>query len=291
MNTTDPLIPATLPELLAILKQLPGNYFLVAGGTDFMVRHGQRLSPEIRLIDLSGLAELKGINLGTDELLIGALETMTRVSQNLMVQQHAAALAVAAGRVGSWQIRSRATLGGNLVNASPAADTPPALAALEAAAVIVSPEGQRQLAAEDVLIGPNKSALNHDEVLVGFRLPVKQGRISAYGKIGSRTEVSIARLNLAVSAVVEPGGAVTGARVYLGTLGLAARRVISAEKSLIDNGLSDDDILAEALMGGVEEAIPGRSTLPYKRSAVRALGQDVMADLRSRLELTRSDHD
>lgn len=290
MNITDPFIPSTLPELLDILK-LSDNCFMVAGGTDFVVRHGHRLPPEARLIDLSGLAELLGINIEGDEIVIGAMETMTRVSKNVTVQQRARCLAAAAGRVGSWQIRSRATLGGNLVNASPAADTPPALAALEAVATIASPEGQRRLSVEEVLVGPNKSALNRDEVLVGFRLPVKPGRISAFGKIGSRTEVSISRLNLAVSAVAAPEGTITEARVFVGTLGLAARRVVEAEKCLMDSGLQAEGLFAEALISGVEEAIPGRSTLPYKCSAVRALGQDALADLRSQLELTRSAHD
>ena len=291
MNFTDPLIPAALPELLDILKHNSDNTFMVAGGTDFMARHGHRLPPEARLIDLSGLAELKGINLEGGEIAIGALETMTRVSQNVMIQQRAACLAAAAGRVGSWQIRSRATVGGNLVNASPAADTPPALAALGASAIIVSPEGERRVNVEEAILGPNKSALNRDEVLLGFRIPVKPGRVSAYGKIGSRTEVSIARLNLAVAAVADPGGAVAEVRVFLGTLGLAARRIAEAEECLIDKGLGDDDSFGEALSAGVERAIPGRATLPYKCSAVKALGQDVLTDLRARLELTRSDHD
>ena len=291
MNITDPLIPSALPELLELLKPGLEKTFLAAGGTDFLVRHGHRLPPDARLIDLSGLSELRGINLEGDEIVIGALETMTRVSQNTMIQQRAAGLAAAAGRVGSWQIRSRATLGGNLVNASPAADTPPALASLDASVLIVSAEGRRRLSVEEALVGPNKSALNQGEVLVSFHLPVKPGRVSAFGKIGSRTEVSIARLNLAVSAVVEPGGAVSSARVFLGTLGLAARRAAEAEACLIDRGLEDADSFTEALASEVERAIPGRATLPYKCSAVRALGADVLADLRSRLELTRSDHD
>ena len=291
MNFTDPLMPATLTELLDILKHDSDHVFLVAGGTDFMVRHSHRLPPEARLIDLSGLSELKGISLEGDELAIGALETMTRVSQNIMIQQRAAALAAAAGRVGSWQIRSRGTVGGNLANASPAADTPPALSALGAEALIVSPEGRRRVAVEEVILGPNKSAINKNEVLIGFRLPVRPGRVSAFGKIGSRTEVSIARLNLAAMAAVDSGGAVTGARVFLGTLGLAARRVSEAEECLINNGLRDEEAFAEALSAGVEQAIPGRSTMPYKCSAVRALGRDVLDNLRSGLAVTRFDHD
>lgn len=128
-------------------------------------------------------------------------------------------------------------------------------------------------------------------MLVGFRLPLKPGRISAFGKIGSRTEVSIARLNLAVSAVIAPDGVVAEARVFLGTLGLAARRASLVEECLTDNGLRDEDSFTQALSIEVERAIPGRATLPYKCSAVKALGADVLADLRSRLEMTRSDHD
>ena len=291
MNTTDPLIPAGLAELMDILERRSEKCLLVAGGTDFMVRHGHRLPPDVCLVDLSGLSELKGIRLENDEIAIGALETMTAISENIVLQQRAECLAAAAGRVGSWQIRSRATLGGNLVNASPAADTPPALAALDAEAIIVSPEGQRRLKVEEVPVGPNQSALSRNEVLAGFRLPVKPGRISAFRKIGSRTEVSIARLNLAVSAIVDHNGQIAEARVFLGTLGLAARRVVDAEKSLTDNGLSDETSFVGALSSGIEQAIPGRSTLPYKRSAVAALGLDILADLRSRHHAARSAND
>lgn len=251
---------------------------MVAGGTDHFVAQGRNLPPKARLVDLSGVAALRGVAQEGQEIRIGALTSMAQLADNPLIKKEAACLAQAASKVGSWQIRSRATLGGNVANASPAADTPPALAALGAEVILLSPQGKRTMAVADFIIGPNETVLADDEVVAGFRLPLKPGRISAFGKIGSRTEVSISRLNMAISTVISENGQVSEPRVFLGTLGLALRRVLDAEKCLLKG--FDEEPLAQALAQAVEEAIPGRSTMAYKQSAARALALDVLAELR-----------
>lgn len=288
MNRTDPLTPTTTAALLDILTRFPGRTRLMAGGTDLTPRLGRVLTPETRLVDLSGLDELRGIVPNAAEIRVGAMETMARLAADDLLNREAVALAQAAGRVGSWQIRTRATVGGNSANASPAADTPPALAALAATVHLVSPRGQRSLAVEDFITGPNQSALADDEALVEFRLPRRPGQISAFAKVGSRTEMSIARLNLAVAALPSKGKKISEARVFLGTLGRAARRAQAAERVLLEHGLSREEDFNRALMDAVAEAIPGRSTLAYKQSAIQALGQDVLAELRRQARPKRS---
>ncbi len=278
MNRTEPLAPATVAELLDILARFPGRIHLVAGGTDLTPRLGRALTPETRLVDLSGLDELRGIAADAREIRVGALETMARLAADQLLNREARALALAAGRVGSWQIRTRATVGGNSANASPAADTPPALAALGATVRLISPRGSRDLPVENFIIGPNRSARADDEVLAEFRLPRRPGHISAFAKVGSRSEMSIARLNLAVSVVPGEGGGIREARVFLGTLGRAVRRAPAAEAVLLEHG-PDVEKFNRALMDAVAEGIPGRSTLGYKQSAVQALGQDVFSEL------------
>ena len=260
--------PASLGELKELLA-CEGTR-LVAGGTDWFVREGREPSEGIfaNLADLSGVSELRGIALqGPGEgksLRIGAGETMTLLSQDPLVRGSALCLAEAAACVGSWQIRNRATLGGNLAGGSPAADTPPALCALDASAVILSPRGTRETPVAELVerAAKGEKALVPDEAFVAFLVPAVPGRVSAFGKVGSRREVTIARLNLAVSARLD-GARLADARVFLGTLGSAGRRVPEAELAL---GMEDPeacgqafcDILAEA----VDAAIPWRSRAP-----------------------------
>jgi carbon-monoxide dehydrogenase medium subunit len=209
---------------------------------------------------------------------------MTAVSEDENVRRFAHGLATAASRIGSWQIRNRATLGGNLANASPAADTPPALASLDAHVTLASPRGSRELPVALVPDGPNHSTLARDEVVVRFSIPLKPKRASSFGKIGLRSEVSIARLNLAASVAVNRTSKkkppeISDPLVFVGTLGTAVRRCFGAEAALAHRPLDDAAAFCNALAAVVEKAIPGRATLPYKRSAIRALGEDVLAAL------------
>ena len=284
MTGFDPLTPSSLSDLLPLMGGVPRELQMVAGGTDLMVKVGRQASGRLGLIDLSGVEEMKGIEVTESEAVIGALETMTAITEHPLLNRFAPALAQAAGRVGSWQIRNRATIGGNLVNASPAADTPPALAALEATAKVLSPQGWRELSVTDFPLGPNRNSLAPDEVLVSLRLPLKPGRRSAFSKIGSRREVSISRLNLAISVDLDAGRNIAQARVYMGTLGIALRPCPQAETTLREHGLEDEEALGRALADTAAEAIPGRATLAYKQSAARALGQDVLAELRGQIE-------
>lgn len=275
------LIPAALDELAAMMKETPA-FSLLAGGTDYMVADGRR-SGGVRpaVIDLSGLAELRGLKLVGGEMVVGAMETMSTLAADDELRRRAACLSEAASKVGSWQIRNRATLGGNLANSSPAADTPPALAALKAEARLLSPRGERRVPVENIPVGPNRAAIEGDEVIVSFHIPLPAGRVTAFSKIGSRSQVSIARLNLAVSVIMDQGQAVE-ARVFMGTLGRAALRCPEAEAVLRAQGLEAEAPLAAALAEAAAGAIPGRSTLSYKQSAAGALAQDVLALLRER---------
>lgn len=276
---TELLAPDSLEALLPLMD---GSARLVAGGTDWFVRHGRDPWGVTRLVDLSGVGALLGIALEDGALTVGAGETMARVAAHPLVHAHAACLAEAASSVGSWQIRSRATLGGNLANASPAADTPPALAALGASARILSPRGPRE-AEVQTLIDEKDGALGADELLLAFRIPVSRC-VSAFGKVGSRREVSIARLNLAVCASSGSApGTFGNARVVIGTLGNAGRRCPAAEAALaLPDREGQRDAFCAALADAVDAAIPGRSTRPYKRSAVQALGEDTLDRMRRR---------
>lgn len=285
-------IPASLEELKELLAQEETR--LVAGGTDWFVRERRELPDTMTLADLSGIPELRGIALegreGEKILRIGAGETMTALSQNALVRTSALCLAESAACVGSWQIRNRASLGGNLAGGSPAADTPPALCALGASAVILSPRGTREAPVKELVdrAAKGENVLASDEAFVAFLVPILPGRISAFGKVGSRREVTIARLNLAAAARFD-GARFLDGRVFLGTLGSAGRRATEAEHALeIPDPEARARAFCEALANEVDAAIPGRSTRPYKRSAVRALGEDILGALLKRSQEVRT---
>lgn len=269
--------PCTLEELFSAYR--PGMEFL-AGGTDWIIKNHGKLAPGAAVADISRIAELRGISVEGGYLRIGAMETMTALHGSDIVRRYAAALADAAYVMGSEQIRNRATVGGNVANASPAADTPAPLAALGAAVVIASPCGERRASVEEI-VGRNKNSLSEGEIIKEFLIPADDGRISAFLKIGSRSQVSISRINIAVSARRE-NGLYKEARVYVGTLGAAARRCAGAEAALAASDFAQK--LPEELCGLAAKAIPGRSTLPYKQSALRALAQDICVLLGRRAE-------
>lgn len=275
------LRPRSLGELMEVLPSVP-NHAFVAGGTDWVVKNHGQIGADLVIIDLSRVSGLYGLSCSGGTLRVGAMETMTAINSNENVKKYAAALGDAASVMGSLQIRNRATLGGNLANASAAADTPSTLAALGARVKVCSPRGERTVTIEEALgAKPNTSALAADEVIVAFEIPAVENRLSAFKKIGSRSEVSIARLNMAVSARSE-GGLLNCVRVYVGTLGSAARRCSAAEEALALPAAERPAALREALAEFAEKSIPGRSTLPYKRSAIQALGLDVLALLEAR---------
>ena len=280
---TELLIPHNMEELSSFLTASANlEKYFVAGGTDWLVKNRKNLSESAMIFDFSKIIELRGIKLDERSLRIGAMETMTSIHSNKLIKQYAAALADAAATMGSAQIRNRATIGGNLANASPAADTPCALAALDASVTVFSPSGSRYLSIEEVLDScPNTNRLEDSEIIKEFSLPLRNGYVSAFKKIGSRSEVSIARVNMALSARYE-SGIFNDARVFVGTLGNAARRCPGAEKALTLPPSLREQGFKKALCEFAEQMIPGRSTLPYKKSAFQALAEDLLAMLEKR---------
>ena len=267
--------PRSLSELFSLRR---AGVTFVAGGTDWIIRNRGRLSDDAVVADLSLIDEMRGISLDGGYLRIGALETMTSLHRSALVRKYASALADAAYVMGSEQIRNRATVGGNVANSSPAADTPPALAALGAEAVVASAEGKRRVPVEEI-VGRNKNNLAEGELIKEFIIPADAERISAFLKVGSRSQVSISRINVAAAARPQ-GGLYKEGSLFVGTLGVAASRCAAAEAAMGAPGLEKS--LPEALCALAAEAIPGRPTLPYKQSALRALAQDLCAKLAER---------
>jgi CO/xanthine dehydrogenase FAD-binding subunit len=276
---TQVLTPAGLDELVAALAQATPQTRLLAGGTDLV--RAIRLpgsEPDV-LIDLTGIAELATVRLEDETLHVGALCTFTQLQWDPLLREHALCLSLAAGQVGSAQIRNTGTIGGNIANASPCADGATALTALGAEVTTVDGAGAtRTRPIAEVLLGANRTSLAHDEALTEFSFPALGPEYrSAFTKIGSRTAVSVARLSAALAVRFDaPSGAITGAQLALGAVGEVAFRARELEQSL--EGLPADEetarLFAEGCVAAVQGSIPGRYSLPYKQHAAVGLAYD-----------------
>lgn len=228
--------PGSLAKACQLLAQYGPAARVMAGGTDLVValrEENRRLAGVSQIIDLGHLGELAGIRADGDIITIGALTTHAEIAASPLLQQYAPLLAVAAAQVGAPQIRNRGTIGGNLANASPAADTVPALIALEARATMVSSQGERQVPVRDLLAAPYRTTLAAGEIITAIalkKLPSSAG--SAFLKLGRRKALSIARLNIAVVIDRDGSGRVTEARLVPGAALPVAGRVPAAEAVL-----------------------------------------------------------
>jgi CO/xanthine dehydrogenase FAD-binding subunit len=276
---TEVLTPSTRDELVAALAQATPQTRLLAGGTD-LVRALRRPGgePDV-LIDLTGLSEFALVRLDGETLRVGALATFTQVQWDPLVREHALCLSLAAAQVGSAQIRNAGTLGGNVANASPCADGVTALTAFGAEVVTVDGAGvERRRPITEVVLGPNRTSLAHDEAIVEFAFPALGPEHRAgFSKIGSRTAVSVARLSCALVVRFDAAqGTLAAVQVALGAVGEAAFRVPLLEQAL--EGRPADEETARLFAGGcvaaVQESIPGRYSLPYKQHAAVGLAYD-----------------
>ncbi|QGP91210.1 Nicotinate dehydrogenase FAD-subunit [Neomoorella glycerini] len=236
--------PGSLMEACRLLAQYGPAARVMAGGTDLVValrEENRRLAGVSEIIDLGYLGGMNYIREEGDTISIGALTTHTDIAASPLLQKYAPLLAMAAAQVGSPQIRNRGTMGGNLANASPAADTVPAFIALEARVNLVSSQGERQVPVQDLLAGPYRTTLAAGEIITAItfkKLPPSAG--SAFLKLGRRKALSIARLNIAVVIDRDAAGRVTAARIVPGAALPVASRVPPAEALLLGNMVSPE---------------------------------------------------
>ena len=251
---------------------------LVAGATDFLVRHRDILDSETFLIDCTAVPEMQGVFVDESEgaLCIGAAATFTEIAADSRVRTHATALAEAAASVGSVQIRNRATLGGNVANASPAADSLPALACLGAICLVTDSAGRvKHLPVLDLIAGFEKNTLTGDEFIQEFQIPIQPERITGFLKLGSREHVSISRINMAISIYLREGNA-SELTAWVGTLG---SRPVSISVEGIVKSKEMAAAFKQRLAALVDVKIAGRYSQVYKRSAVQGLGESLFMRL------------
>lgn len=269
VTTTRFVRPGSLEEAVGILRDGPGKWTLLAGGTDLLVRMRDGAVRPEGVIDLTGVREMSDIGVVEGHVVVGALVTHARLAGDDVVRRHGMALAEAADLVGSPQIRNRGTLGGNVMNASPAADAVPPLFVLAAEIRLVGPAGERWVPVDEFATGPGITVKREDEILAAVRFEAEGGTFrSRFARMGTRKALAIAKVSVAIGARrAGPGGDLDRVRVALGAVAPTVIRARKAETLLEGARLSEATIeaAAAAVMDEARPISDIRSTAEYRR--------------------------
>lgn len=274
------LRPHSLDEALRHLKEDP-ELVPTAGCTDLMVRGPEALHRMDRVIDLLSLPELRGIQEVDGGLEIGATTSFSEIRRSAAVLAAFPALAAAASLVGGWQIQNRATLGGNIANASPAGDSLPVLLALDAVIVAAGANGLREIPYAAFHIGYRKTALEPGEIVARVRLPyLPAGSVQAFRKVGTREAQAISKVVVALAGRVA-GGRIAELRLAAGSVAATPVRLRSAEKAVrgLPLGVETAGLAGREAAREVTPIDDVRSTANYRRFALERVVRRLVLEM------------
>jgi CO/xanthine dehydrogenase FAD-binding subunit len=253
----------------------------LAGGTDLMVRiTGEIGQPPERLLDVWHLDELRGIEQRDGRLSIGALSTYTDLRRSPAIAESLPVLAAAAATIGAAQIQNRGTIGGNIVNASPAGDTLPVLLATDALIVLGSVRGERTVAAADFWTGYRTTARTPDELVLRVEMPLPAGREVRFRKVGTRRAQAISKVVMAMSWVPDASGAWHEVRVAYGSIAAVPVRLPRVE-AVLEGSVPHGALVAqarEAVEASIEPIDDVRSTADYRRDVSGRILARILTD-------------
>jgi CO/xanthine dehydrogenase FAD-binding subunit len=275
------IAPGSLAAVLKLLAAQPGQWTPIAGGTELMVAHAAGRLPASKLVSLWGIADLRFIAGGTESITIGAGATFTDIRNHAGIAAALPLLAKAATWIGSIANQSRATLGGNLVNGSPAADSSPALLVYDADVELISVRGTRRIAYRDFHTGYKKNALAPDELMYAIHIPCRFAEHRQYmRKVGTRRAMAISKVALAATALVE-NGIITELRLAAASLAPFPTRLHRTEDALCGKPLDAASISAAraALLAEVLPIDDIRSTAEYRRRVAANLLDEFLTEL------------
>jgi carbon-monoxide dehydrogenase medium subunit len=266
--------PRSVEEAVASLAKHGAAARALAGGTDLLVQMRSGAKTPAVLVDVKRIPELTAISLDARGATIGAAVCGDELSKHAELAALWPGLLEAAALIGSKQVQGRASIGGNLCNASPAADTTPALIVNEVRCIVAGPNGRREIPAEQFNVGPGKSSLADGELLVALFVPRPAARTAdAYLRLIPRTEMDIAVVGAGVRISLDASGTCTAARVALGAVGPTAFLVPAAGAALVGKKI-DDASLAAAAAAASAAARPiddKRGTVAYRKHVAGVL--------------------
>lgn len=273
----------SVDEALKLLALHGEEAKLLAGGHSIVPLMKLRFLQPAHLIDISGLAELRGIREAGDAIVIGAATTHRELETSGLLRQKLPVLAEAAAVIGDPQVRNVGTLGGSLAHADPAADLPAAVLALEAEIVAVGPDGTRSIPAQQCFTGLMTTALEPTEILKEVRFPVPTGRRGGAYEKHPHPASRYAVAGVAAVLTVDEDGRITRARVGITGLGTCAIRALAVEQALI--GADDETALgkaAEQATEGLELRADLQGPVDYKAHLARVYTRRALARARAR---------
>jgi carbon-monoxide dehydrogenase medium subunit len=273
--------PSSVEEAIGLLADAGVPARVLAGGTDLIIQMRAGTRRPARLIDVKRIPELDVLaHDATAGLRIGAAVPCCRVAEHPVVRELYPGLAEAAALIGSDQIQSRATIAGNLCNASPAADTAPALIALDATCVVAGPGGERTIPAAELMVAPGKNGLVPGELLIEVRVPPPGQRAAdCYQRLIPRNEMDIAVVGVGV-ALSFAGERCRTARVALGAVGPTPIVAHAAAAALVGSAVDEAALAhaAEAAMAAATPITDMRAPADYRRRIVGVLVRRVGAE-------------
>jgi carbon-monoxide dehydrogenase medium subunit len=259
--------PQSLQAAVALLAGASGTARVLAGGTDVIVQMETDLIEPQLLVDIKKIAELRQIVAENGGFRLGAAVPGMAIVEHAAFAKAWPGVVDGVKLIGSIQIKGRATVGGNLCNASPAADSVPALVAAGALARIVGPKGVRELPVEAIPIGPGKTSLARDEIVVSLFLPPRPAHSGdAYLRFTPRTEMDIAVVGVGVNLTLDGRGICTAARVAIGAVAPTVLLVPEAAQALIGTPIDEAalDRLAQAVSAACRPIDDKRGTKEYR---------------------------
>lgn len=272
--------PPTLHAAVALLSGANGRAKVLAGGTDLLIQmRGGRVAPGL-LVDVKGIPGMRSIVAGDDGFRFGAAVTCMELVEHEAFATTWPGVTDAVKLIGSVQVKGRATVGGNLCNASPAADSVPAMIAAGAIASIVGPAGKREARVEEVVTGPGKTSLATGEIITSFLLPQRPPHSGdAYLRFTPRTEMDIAVVGVGVNLTLDEQGVCSRARVSLGAVAERALLVPEAAAALIGSKVDADALkrLAAAASAACRPIDDKRGTREFRIKIAAVLARRATA--------------
>ena len=267
--------PSTVEEAVRALAGASGVAKVLSGGTDLLVQLRSGRAKLDLIVDIKNIPDMSGVRERDGAFVIGAATPGAVIGECEALRQAWPGVVEAANLIGSTQIQGRASLAGNLCNASPAADSVPALIAARATCVVAGPNGRREVPVESIVTGPGRTSLGPGEFIVAFHLPKPPPRSAdAYLRFIPRTEMDIAVVGAGVSVTLDPGGTCTDARVVLGAVAPTALLVADAAalvgRKLDETALAGLDQAARRACKPIDDK---RGTIEYRTKVAGVLAR------------------
>jgi CO/xanthine dehydrogenase FAD-binding subunit len=274
------ITPGSLDAVLCLLSDEPSQWTPIAGGTEIMVLFGAGKLATRKLVSISPLPELREIVESEDLISIGSGCSFTQIRRHAAVKKHFPLLAQCASLTGSIANQNRGTIGGNLANASPAADSSPALFAYAAELELISTRGTRRVPYEQFHLGYKKIALAADELIRAVHMPKRFGESFCYArKVGTRNAQAISKVCVAATGSLRHGR-VEEIRIGMGSVAPAPLHLVGTERVLLGAALNDATI-AEARKALLSEVAPIddiRSTASYRKLIAGNLLEELLRE-------------